>query len=389
MSDPLLLFGADRIITGVVEDPVVKGDGVLLDANKVRAVGWRDDIDPGGSIRRLDVCGGVITPGLVDPHTHPVLGDYTPRQNTTGWIANYLHGGVTTLISAGETHWPGRPKSAVGAKAMTIAACLSSATLRPGGAKLHGGALLLEHGLEEQDFDEMNAAGVRLLGEVGLGGVIEPDELLPMVGWARARGWTIPMHVGGASVPGSNVVDAEMTLAVQPDVASHLNGGPTARPIDEIRKIIEGTAAAVEVVQAGNLSALVAIVTLLRERQEETRLQVATDTPSGTGVIPLGMLRTISTCVALGGLDPEVAICCATGSTAARYGLETGRLLPGRPADVVVLHAPVGGATATAVDALRVGDTPAVALAVVDGEVQVTRSRMTPPPLYDVRSVDV
>jgi enamidase len=388
VSEPLLLFGAGCILSGLFEDPVAKGDAMFISEGRLGAVGRRNDVDPGGPVRRIDVHGGTIVPGLVDPHTHPVLGDYTPRQNTTGWVTSYLHGGVTTLVSAGETHWPGRPKSATGAKAMAIAACLSSATLRPGGAKLVGGALLLEHGLNERDFDEMDAAGVRLLGEVGLGSVIEPDELLPMVAWARARGWTVPMHVGGASVPGSNVVGADLTLAVQPDVASHLNGGPTARPINEIRQIIEGTAAAVEVVQAGNLTALVSIVALLRERREEARLQIATDTPSGTGVIPLGMLRTIASCVSLGGLEPELAICCATGSTAQRYGLDSGKLSAGRPADVVVLQAPLGGATANALDALWAGDTPAVALAVVDGEVQLSRSRMTPPPVHEVEEVE-
>ena len=388
MSQPLLVYGAGAIVTGLPEKPLISGDALLVKDGKVAALGRRDEVDPGGPLRRLDVRGGTLVPGLIDPHTHPVLGDYTPRQNTTGWVSSYLHGGVTSLISAGETHWPGRPKSATGVKAVAIAARLSSEGLRPGGARLYGGALLLEHGLDERDFDEMHAAGVRLLGEVGLGSVIDPAELLPMVGWARARGWVVPMHVGGASVPGSNVVDAKLVLEVQPDVASHLNGGPTARPMDEIRTIIEGTIAAIEVVQAGNLSALVSIVGLLRERGEEARLQIATDTPSGTGVIPLGLLRTIANCVSLGGLEPEMAICCATGATARRYGLTTGALLPGSPADMVVLHAPLGGAAVNALDALRVGDTPAVVLAMVEGEVHVSRSRMTPPPVHELREGD-
>lgn len=383
VSAPLLLHGASEIVTGSLQRPLAEGDAVLIEDGRVAAVGYRDELEPGGPIDRIDVRGATIAPGLIDPHTHPVLGDFTPRHNSVGWVSSYLHGGVTTLISAGETHWPGRPRAAVGAKAMAIAARLSSENLRPGGARLHGGALLLEHGLNESDFDEMHAAGVRLLGEVGLGSVIEPDELLPMVGWARARGWTVPMHIGGASVPGSHVVGAELALAVPPDVASHLNGGPTARPMSEIRTIVESTEAAIEVVQAGNQSALGAIVALLRERDELHRLQIATDTPSGTGVIPLGMLRTIAACVGLGGIEPSLALCCASGQTAQRYGLAQGALEEGSAADVAVLHAPLGGASTSALEALRIGDTPAVALVLVDGEVLLTRSRMTPPPLRE------
>ena len=137
---------------------------------------------------------------MIDPHTHPVLGDYTPRQGTTGWINSYLHGGVTTLISAGEAHWPGRPRTAVGVKAIAIAAHQSAQNLRPGGAKLYGGALLLEAGLTEADFDDMHAAGVRLLGEIGLGGVIAPEDLMPVVAFARDRGLCLPVQAAEQAV---------------------------------------------------------------------------------------------------------------------------------------------------------------------------------------------
>jgi enamidase len=187
------------------------------------------------------------------------------------------------------------------------------------------------------------------------------------------------MHIGGASVPGSHVLGAEAALAIKPDVASHTNGGPTARALEEIEAILDGTEAAIEVVQAGNIRALRDIVTMLRRRGCVSRLQIGTDTPSGTGVIPLGMLRTIAYCCALGGLDPDLAICAATGSTARRYKLDVGLLAPGMAGDLVVLDAPVGGTTTTALDALAVGDTPGIAGVIVDGELKLTRSRVTPP----------
>jgi enamidase len=380
MSGSLLVAGAGTVITGVLERPRADGDAILIEDGTIRAVGARSDLDPGGSIPAVDVGGATVVPGLIDPHTHPVLGDYTPRQRTDGWVTSYLNGGVTSLVSAGEPHWPGRPKTAAGTKALAIVASQSARNARPGGAKLTAGALLLEPGLTESDFDDMHAAGVRLLGEIGLGTVIEPDELRPLVTWAKARGWTVPMHIGGASVPGSHVVGADLALDIQPDVASHTNGGPTARPLAEIEQILDGTQAAIEVVQAGNVRALVDVVSLLRRRDAVHRLQIGTDTPSGTGVVPLGLVRTIAYCVALGGLDPDLALCAATGQTAGRYHLDVGRLEPCRPGDLVVLDAPVGGTADTALDALRIGDTPGVALVVVEGDVLVTRSRVTPPP---------
>lgn len=380
MSGSLLVHGVGTLITGVLDAPRADGDAIWIDDGIVRAVGALDDVHPGGQPPAADVHGATVAPGLVDPHTHPVLGDFTPRQGTLGWITSHLHGGVTSVVSAGEPHWPGRPRTAAGTKAVAIAACQSAANLRPSGAKLTAGAVLLEPGLDEADIAEMHDAGVRLMGEIGLGAIVDPDELRPLVAAAQSRGWTVPMHIGGASVPGSHVLGAEAALAVQPDVASHANGGPTARPFDEIVAILDGTSAAIEVVQAGNTRALVDIVRILRERDAVGRLQIGTDTPSGTGVVPLGILRTLAYCAALGGLEPDLALCCASGETAARYRLGTSRLLQGYPGDLVVLDAPIGGTTTNALDALRAGDAPGVSLVVVDGEVLVTRSRVTPPP---------
>jgi len=394
MSGDLLVMGAGTILTGDFAAPLAEGDAILIRDGVIAAIGSRELVEheraagegaeSETALATLHVNGATVAPGLIDPHTHPVVGDYTPRQGTSGWISSYLHGGVTTLLSAGEPHWPGRPRTAAGTKAVAIAAAQSAANLRPGGAKLVAGALLLEPGLTVADIGEMAAAGVRLFGEIGLGALIEPDDVRPLIDAGRAHGWIVPMHIGGASVPGSHVLGAEAAIAIQPDVASHTNGGPTARSLEEIEAILDGTAAAIEVVQAGNIRALRDVVMMLIARDAVDRLQVGTDTPSGTGIIPLGMLRTIAYCCALTGLDPALAICAATGQTAARYKLDSGRLAPGLCGDLIVMDAPIGGVSATATDALAIGDTPGIAAVVVDGEVQLTRSRMTPPPIRTV-----
>jgi enamidase len=376
-----LLRGAAAIVSGDPAAPLIDGDALVIDGTVIEAVGPESSLDTSVD-RTIDVGGAVLAPGLIDPHTHPVLGDFTPRQNTLGWTGAHLNGGVTTLISAGETHWPGRQRTRLGAKTIAMAAALSSQHLRPGGVKLHGGALLIEPDLTPADFDDMAEAGVHLVGEIGLGSSMDPDAIRAPIEEARRRGWVLPMHVGGASVPGSHVVGADMVLALRPDVVCHANGGPTARPLAEIDEMLAETDAALEVVQAGNTLALVRIVERLLERGETHRLQYGTDSPSGTGVLPLGMLRTVAYSVALAGMDPAVAIGLASGGVAARYGLDVGRLEAGRPADIAVLDVPLGGQGEIALDSFRYGDVPSVAMVLVDGEILVRPSRVTPPPTH-------
>jgi enamidase len=376
-----LLRNAGAIVSGDPAAPLIDGDAIVMDGTTIEAVGPESTLTTGVD-RTIDVGGAVVAPGLVDPHTHPVLGDFTPRQNTLGWITAHLNGGVTTLISAGETHWPGRQRTRLGAKTIAMAAAQSSAALRPGGAKLHGGALLIEPDLTRQDFDDLAEAGVHLVGEIGLGSSMDPDAIRGPIEEARRRGWVLPMHVGGASVPGSHVVGADKVLALRPDVVCHANGGPTARPLGEIDLMLAETDAVLEIVQAGNTLALVRIVERVLERGQVHRLQYGTDSPSGTGVLPLGMLRTIAYSVGLAGMDPATAISLASGGTARRYGLDVGVIAPGRPADLVVLDVPLGGQGAIAFDSLRSGDVPSVAMVLVDGEVLVMPSRVTPPPTH-------
>lgn len=375
----LLITGAGAIVSGDLHRPLVNGDTVRCVDGIITHTGWSGDVDD-GELPVMDVNGATIVPGLVDPHVHPVLGDYTPRHTAHDWMASYLHGGVTTMISAGEPHWPGRDRSPAGAKAIAMTAYLSARNLRPAGAKLHAGALLLEPGLTPDDIAELAAAGLHLLGEIGIGGICDPDEAAPLVAAAKAHGLTVPVHVGGASIPGSASIGAHHVVALQPDVASHVNGGPTAPSPGDVETILDGSGAALEVVQAGNIRALRDTVMHVRDAEALSRLQFGSDTPSGTGVIPLSLLRVMAYACALGGLSPAEAVACGSGQTGARYGLDVGVVAPGRPGDVVVLDSPVGSTAPDALAALAIGDTPAVAAVVTDGRVRLDRSRVTPPP---------
>ena len=53
----------------------------------------------------------------------------------------------------------------------------------------------------------------------------------------------VMMHTGGTSIPGSTTVPAEDVIAIDPDVVSHINGGPTAISVAEAEKLVRNTSA--------------------------------------------------------------------------------------------------------------------------------------------------
>src|SRR6516165_10833862 len=127
------------LLSGALEKPILDADTIVAENGRITAIGRARDVDTAGATTIVDANGTTVAPGLIDSHVHPVAGDWTPRQNQIGWIDSFLHGGVTTMISAGEVHMPGRPRDVVGLKAMAIFAQRAFWTLRPGGVKVHAG----------------------------------------------------------------------------------------------------------------------------------------------------------------------------------------------------------------------------------------------------------
>jgi len=326
-----------------------------------------------------------VCPGLIDSHTHPVFGDFTPRQSQTGFIESSLHGGVTSMISAGEVHLPGRPKDPQGTKALALLAQKSFAAARPAGVKVYGGALILEKGLVEADFKELSGQGVWLVGEIGLGTVKAASEARQMVDWAKSYNMKVLMHVGGTSIPGSSTVTCDDVLAAMPTVVCHLNGGPTSVSSAELKKVIDNTTeCAIEIVHCGNPKSALEVGTYMKKKGLLRRLIIGNDAPSGTGVIPLGIWRMVNFISSLCDIPAEVAVSCATGNTRAVFGLSEGILRPGAPADLQVIDAPMGSAGKDAKEAIEVGDIPGVAMVMIDGVVKLEVSRNTPPPVRKI-----
>src|ERR1700720_3239466 len=375
----LLIRNIGLLLSGDLKKPILDADTVLAVDGKIASVGKTKDIDAAGATLVIDAKGTTLAPGLIDSHVHPVAGDWTPRQNQIGWIDSYMHGGVTSMISAGEVHTPGRPKDVVGVKAMAIFAQRAFSAFRPGGVRIHAGAPVIEHGMVEEDFKELAAAGVTMLGEVGLGSVKDGTTARQMVAWARKYGIQSTIHTGGPSIPGSGLIDKDVVLAADADVIGHINGGHTALPDAQIRALCEESPRALEIVHNGNERAAMFTLRTAKELKQLHRVILGTDAPAGSGVQPLGIIRVIAALSSVGEIPAEVVFCFATGNTARMRNLDSGLIEVGRAADFVLMDAAQHSAGKTLLESVGLGDLPGIGMVVIDGEVKSERSRNTPP----------
>lgn len=314
-----LIRNIGTVATGDIDAPIADADSILVSDGRIEALGR--GLDAGAVDQVVDAMGSTAMPGLIDSHAHPVFGDFTPRQQTQSFIESGLHGGVTTVISAG---------------------------------------------------------GVRLVGEIGLGSVKTGAQAAPMVAWAKQHGMTVTFHTGGPSIAGSNPIAADALLEARPHIVGHVNGGTTPMSDADIERVVD-TDMAIEIVHCGNGRAALHALRAARGLATLGRVIIGNDAPSGTGVVPLGILRTMAHLASLGGIAPELAIAMATGNTARVHKLDVGMLAPGRAADIVLCDAPVGSSAGTALEALAVGDLPGISMVLIDGAVQIGRSRNTPP----------
>jgi enamidase len=374
----IAIVNLGQIVSGDWRKPLAEGDTILIDGETIASVGTSSAGATESADVVIDADGMTAIPGLIDSHVHITFGDYTPRQRTVGYLESYLHGGTTTAISASEVHVPGRPRDVEGVKALAIAAQRCFIDYRPGGMHVLAGSVILEPGLKETDFRELAQKGVKL-AKAGFGAVKTAYDYVPLVAEAKAAGLITTCHTGGSSIPGSGAITGDHLLKMHPHVSFHINGGPTAMPDADFERVIKESKIALQVCTAGNLR-----TTLLCARQAEEngafeRFIIATDTPTGSGIMPLGMLYTIAHLSSLTDMPPERFICAATGSNARVYGLNSGLLSPGKAADIVLIDAPDGGTQKTALAAIKNGDIAAIGAVVTAGVPRfVGRSRNTP-----------
>ncbi len=378
-----LIRNIGEFFTGDIAAPVSAVSSLLVEDGKVAALNPAADM---AAAVEIDAKGGAVLPGIIDGHIHPVFGEWTPTQNTIGWIGNYVHGGTTSMVSAGELHVPGLDYNNLTPELMTSLALLAKATtgrVRWSGAKVHAGTLLMVPGMDESDFDKVADAGSILTKFLFYPLVPENrEEALRYVGWCRDRGLRVKVHTGGVSRSGSNAICGYETLSwLQPDVAAHVSGGPIPMADEDLDALVDHTEFALEICSSGNYRSAIRVVERLAKAGRLDRLTLGTDTPGGTGVLARGMLRNIIFLASVCGLSAGEVIAAATGNTAKAHGLETGLLREGMPADMVIAGRIDGSAGTTLTEAIEHGDLPGISTVMIDGRIVVRgRSEQTPPP---------
>ena len=384
-----LIQNIGEFFTGDLMMPMLNASALLIEDGRIA------DFDPPTDIQIdlvIDARGAAVLPGLIDGHVHPVFGEWTPTQDTLGWIGNYLHGGTTTMVSAGELRTPGLDYANLTPDLVTSLAVVARETtgkVRWSGVKVHAGTVLLVPGMSETHFDRLAAARSRLAKFIFYPLEDDREEAMRYVRWCRERNILVKVHTGGVSRSGASRMCGFETLSwLQPDIAAHISGGPIPMSDTDLDKLIDETKFALEVCSSGNYRSTLLAVRRLAERGELERLTLGTDTPGGTGIIPRGMLRNVLFLAAICELEPGEAVAVASGNTAKAHGLEEGVLRTGAPADLVIAGSVEGSAGSTLSDAIAHGDLPGISYVFIDGEPVVrVRSRQTPPSSISVRAV--
>jgi len=386
----ILIKNIGAIVTGDLKNPLRNANSIFIDGGIIREIG--NNISRKAD-RVIDADGITAMPGLIDSHSHPSIGEYTPAQNALSWITNYMHGGVTALISAGELHLPGLPLPPDARTALSVAIVTKRCydNLRPSGVKVHAGTLLLVPGLVEKDFDEIAALGIRLVKFIFYDYSLLPNgEAESYVKWARARGIKVKIHSGGVSRSGvSQLAGWEIVRKIDPDIIGHITGGPIPMPEEEMIRIAYETDYFVEICSSGNYRLALSLIRAVKARGIYHRVLIGTDTPGGTGVIPRGILREIAFMSSVGEVAPETVICMATGNVGRAHGLDIGILEEGRPADLVLLHKITGSVATDALDSFAKSDLPDISTVIINDEIRMAgRSQQTPPPERMASEID-
>jgi enamidase len=377
----ILIHNIGTLVTGDIKDPLSKKDSIYIEDGCFVEVGTsKKDAEVVIDANRL-----LVTPGLIDGHVHPTIGDFTAAQNSTSWVTHYLHCGVTRMVSAGEIHYPGLPFDSQDPRLFKGLARLTKTCFdreRPSGVKVDAGTLILTSGLTEADFDEMVELGSKCVKFIFYPYGKVPGEDEQYVRWAKERGLVVKIHSGGVSRSGASVpAGAELILRLKPDVVGHINGGPIPMSVKDMDRIIEESNLWLEISYAGNYGAAAHVAGRALERGELDRVVLGTDTPAGTGVTPRGILRIMGLVSSLGGVPPEIALCLATGNVARAHHLDSGFIKPGKPADLVIMGRIQGSQAKSELDVLKMGDMLGVSVVIIDGKIRIReRSYQTPPP---------
>ena len=93
----ILIHNIGTLVTGDLKDPISEADSLYIENGRFVEIGTQKRT----ADTVINANGLLVTPGLIDGHVHPTIGDFTAAQNSTSWVTHYLHCGITGMVSAG------------------------------------------------------------------------------------------------------------------------------------------------------------------------------------------------------------------------------------------------------------------------------------------------
>jgi enamidase len=387
LNEPIptvLVTNVGQCVSGDIRHPLVEADSLYIEDGRIAQIGHGLEFDADIVI---DARGATVLPGLIDAHSHPTFGEFCPPQHATRWLYQYLHGGVTAVVSAGEVHLPGLPLAQLTPRIVRYLAVLAKITYdnqRPSGVKVHAGCPLMCAGIPESDFDEYAEAGMKLIKFAFYDFDLSTAETEAQrySEWAHARGMRVKLHSGGVSRSGvTRPANWDVVSWLQPDIVGHVNGGPIPMPEEDMLRIVHETDMFVEYVTAGSERLGSVLFQAAAKAGAKDRIVIGTDTPSGTGITPRAMLKNLLVGASMSDLTAAEVVCMASGNVARAHQVEGGFIATGQPADLIVCDAIRGSVAGDALASIKQGDLPGVGVVLIDGRLMVApRSEQTPPP---------
>ena len=373
-----IIYNIGTIVTGDYINPVAEGDTICTDGDKIIFVGWRAEapkIDYTVDINAVEL---TVCPGLIDANTHPPLANYLPAYKAYDWVDNYAGAGITSMVSTGSFAFPGAAADVSSAKAQAIFGKYMWDHYHPSFVKVHDESVMLQQGMTEADFAELAAAGIHIIGEIGLSAVKAPSEAARLAGLAKKHGFTVTLHAAAPISADGVAYTLDEIKQINPDVLCCLNGDPTPLKEEWIKQLVQSGQYWFDCVSNGNETLLIKIAAWAKEAGTLGKMMLGTNVPSMSGFSPMGLWLQMAALAQDAEVDPAVAVAMGSGNVARCYGLDHGILAPGMVADFMFTS--TGSIMPDMLSTISYGRVPSVAGTFINGEAGLANCKNMAPP---------
>lgn len=373
-----LIHNIGTILSGAFENPILAGDTVCTDGDKIVFIGDRADAPALDYTLDIDANGLTLCPGIIDAHAHPPLANYLEAYKAYDWVDNYAGAGITSLVSLGGHNFAGAAGDVVSAKAQAIYSKYYWDYNHPSFAKIHAGTVMLQHGMTDSDFAELAAQGVHVVGEIGMSDVKDVEEAARLVAMAKAHGFVTTLHCAAPCTADGVAYTYEEIERIAPDVLTAVNGDPTPLDDETIKKLVQSGKYWFDCLSNGSEPQLIKIARWAAEAGTADRMLLGTNVPSMSGFSPMGLWIQMAAIAQNTDLAPEKVFAMASGNVARCYGLDHGVIADGMTADFLITS--TGSIMPDMLGTLGFGRVPSVAGTFINGAPALAKCKNMAPP---------